>query len=1799
MPPAPEAHAFLARIAELPPSGPDVFDALSQALQPSLDDEAELRKLFATDKNNPRLQDPHVGLVDVFDAPADIRTTRARVVKDEQDVNAKFVLPLTNERRHKDGAPAMVSSLDEFKKNWAIFTEGSLSQLLDWNNVIAAGGSVQACLNPVPASAKVSKRAMRKHFHNNAYPTSDVDLFLYGLTPEQAEVKINAIYEAVRDSVPWDVTCIRTKHTVSIHSQYPYRAVQIVLRLYNSPAEILAGFDVDAPCCAYDGERVWANPRAIVAMMRQCNTVDMTRRSPSYEVRLVKYSARDFEVYAPSLRREDIDPTIFERSIARIQGLARLLVLERLTTANARDKYLSCRRTLRGRPQSHNAYRRMKKKYKGDLKAGIDFAGLEMNDYDVVSLHIPYGPGWDARRIEKLVYQTDLGMNSPFNPKNKDRRLHRHPAFFGTMKECLEDCCEYCPDPKDEEERKLQEEEDKAYLRGRISFIEEDPGRQSISGSFNPIDVGEWAEQAYMGPTEKLFAAIVARDREAVARLIKQEDTDVNRRDHVGRTPLQMAIMVKAIDISCDLVDADARMTARVADGRTALHLAAQLDLPEVVRKLLDRSALNEEKAKKAEEEAKAKVKEDAENSKMDVDDEEHDDDEHNSSEDDWKSDGDADDGAKKNIEGKNINDSMIPEDEGEPDIINVNAPDWDLAFTPLQYAIVFGSAAVVDQLIAAGADVGLLTKADGYDTHTFHQLTVTALAENEEAVREIAKKLFAAGAVSSQADDELFTIFHRIVCAGKSDLAHTFLHHDSNAKAVVNIPFMHHWNPVIYPVVSAIAKKSYSMVALLLAYGAKLVITEEDYTRVLATSTSTTIDRSASYQEKVCMPLEAAIAARDDVVTLLVAMGAEVNLPSKMASRARRYRWQSECCVTLLEWTRFTIRALEDRLQKLSADVQSETLDEKVQALASQPGWKGETGKVLLMRREKEKKEKESNEAKAKAETEKTRRKLQATKEYFSMVESQLVSNGAKTWNETFPDDNHEVKNLYSDNSRLPTRTTSGTGACYSYHVFTGQWSSFPAPAYSVPRYDELFEACWNGDNAKIEQLCLPKNGSESNKAPLQIAVQLEDGGFNDAVCNPLSISIARRHWDTARLVLAIASAQYEPEKSKATKFQMRGIVLDNEDEEEEEEDDDDDNMDDDSVPINFVDIAKRPSTVKTSVSPQTLLNHGCIQWIDSTETLQRGSVLFRAIFEDDLQAFVQIAELYSSLPEPEPLPTNTLFWTLKYDRRDVLDELIRRSGVGIDVDNENAHEDEVPGATHQKSSKIYLGLNVYGKKRKDLATKNDPNANRQAVQNRNLPLLWDAAKAGALRVIAYLEGDLPLAAYRYYASTHSDERATYLRRAPDLASVLPQWLGWSMNQLNESAITTAILGDNLVVLKELLTMQPKEMEQALIAKIKFAEYNHISVAAASGVAPEIFDYLLDKGISPIELDHRGWNILHILCAQSGQNHARLLHHVLHKLPQDSIERMLHQQSKLNRNTPLHIAVKRSRVDLVRMLVDTKVAPFLFRDSEGSTPLHIAIKRQAASMSELLADAGPVDALYMEDGVGYTPLETTVQNDLLQRTRSGFRGIIQTPDELSNTLDHFADRPFNLAHQSVEIPQLRATVEALLKVGRLHAGTKVATELVKFTELMEARLEREKNAAAEAEARGEKPDTSSDQPARMLLGQWHQEDDTESEFKSEWDHGNRPQDTLKAIEKALAARPFAQMRVLVHLSDVHASVKRSLDESTKTYERVHQGRDDVLEQEMVETVEDKAKQCSALQLCIAGGINHFGLDDI
>ena len=101
-----------------------------------------------------------------------------------------------------------------------------------------------------------------------------------------------------------------------------------------------------------------------------------------------------------------LSPKIYERAIGRVQGLARLLAIEKLNTPELRIQYQRRRSALRGRNIVTAYTRPGRRKYKGDLKADAAFSGLEASDYDIVNLHTPYGPGWDARRIERLIFKT-------------------------------------------------------------------------------------------------------------------------------------------------------------------------------------------------------------------------------------------------------------------------------------------------------------------------------------------------------------------------------------------------------------------------------------------------------------------------------------------------------------------------------------------------------------------------------------------------------------------------------------------------------------------------------------------------------------------------------------------------------------------------------------------------------------------------------------------------------------------------------------------------------------------------------------------------------------------------------------------------------------------------------------------------------------------------------------------------------------------------------------------------------------------------------------------------------------------------------------------------------------------------------------------------------------------------------------------------------------------------------------------------------------------------------------------------
>lgn len=70
----------------------------------------------------------------------------------------------------------------------------------------------------------------------------------YFIPQAQANARLVRLITDIRGSNPFPSIVVRSTHAVTIVSQYPYRHIQIVLRLYKSPAEVLMGFDVD--CCA-------------------------------------------------------------------------------------------------------------------------------------------------------------------------------------------------------------------------------------------------------------------------------------------------------------------------------------------------------------------------------------------------------------------------------------------------------------------------------------------------------------------------------------------------------------------------------------------------------------------------------------------------------------------------------------------------------------------------------------------------------------------------------------------------------------------------------------------------------------------------------------------------------------------------------------------------------------------------------------------------------------------------------------------------------------------------------------------------------------------------------------------------------------------------------------------------------------------------------------------------------------------------------------------------------------------------------------------------------------------------------------------------------------------------------------------------------------------------------------------------------------------------------------------------------------------------------------------------------------
>lgn len=400
-----------------------------------IEKENHFRHLFAESPSSSELQDAHLLLENVF------MHENEYVYQDETEEEKRVPKVLTQCRRLGLTGKAIVSQ-NEFMSRWTTFTNGILNGL-DWTNVFCAGGAILANLIA----------------DNAGYNSSDIDLFLYGLdTDEAANAKLREIHALIVRNTGARGDVIRTARAVTILNSHPFRHVQVVLRCYKSPAEVLLGFDIDSCTVGFDGQNVYCMERFKRALTKRYNLVNISRRSLTYEQRLYKYSRRGFAVAVPNLDKNRVNSDIFKKQVKELFGLSKLLLYDYLAQQQI---HLS-----RTRPEA--------KMMRIEHQTQSDYNG---------EMEIPWGPHMSTQRILSIL-------------KLKDKR-----QFFGQLTKIKRDAQKagtlgQASQKKPEhlfETIFLDTQAADGTKTSKIEWIRNNPAYQDIDGSFTrPLMTGSF-----------------------------------------------------------------------------------------------------------------------------------------------------------------------------------------------------------------------------------------------------------------------------------------------------------------------------------------------------------------------------------------------------------------------------------------------------------------------------------------------------------------------------------------------------------------------------------------------------------------------------------------------------------------------------------------------------------------------------------------------------------------------------------------------------------------------------------------------------------------------------------------------------------------------------------------------------------------------------------------------------------------------------------------------------------------------------------------------------------------------------------------------------------------------------------------------------------------------------------------------------------------------------------------------------------------------------------------------------------
>jgi len=257
------------------------------------------------------------------------------------DLTLDYDMPTLCDKDSAGKPNILLNSKTDFKKK---FNEMyPFLKDINMKNLLVAGGSVSNIVR------------------NKKNKNSDIDFFIYGLTPKKATNRIkewlldilvtkedegknkrNKKANSKRKKYNSDDDCsgsdsdddcsdsdsdddsknkkkyvvrdykiIRNKNSIAILIDDESK-IQLIFRLYTSISEVLHGFDLGSSAIGYDGENVYFTTLGKFCHEHSCNIIDTTRRSTTYEYRLNKYFQRGFNIVLPRLDINKLRTTYFK-----------------------------------------------------------------------------------------------------------------------------------------------------------------------------------------------------------------------------------------------------------------------------------------------------------------------------------------------------------------------------------------------------------------------------------------------------------------------------------------------------------------------------------------------------------------------------------------------------------------------------------------------------------------------------------------------------------------------------------------------------------------------------------------------------------------------------------------------------------------------------------------------------------------------------------------------------------------------------------------------------------------------------------------------------------------------------------------------------------------------------------------------------------------------------------------------------------------------------------------------------------------------------------------------------------------------------------------------------------------------------------------------------------------------------------------------------------------------------------------------------------------------------------------------